>query len=331
MPDRLSSTDPPHDGVVVPSPGVAREIHRETVREERNRLLKRLPLVVLAILFWGWSARWHVETLPFFVVGLSLFWTASAGIDWWRLRGADPVEAVRADRLHKLEQDKHEQRLLSTTLAMTYGLVGAIGAVWVFQILTGGLNRSVLVAGLVKPAVRAGQWWRLLTATYLHGSLWHFWGNMAALRGLGGTIESYDRRLRLPLVYLAAALGGSVVSTVFVAKTSVGASGGIMGLCGYLLVLATRQPHIAPPWIRNWMIAAFGGTAVLGLLGFFFIDNFAHIGGALTGLWCGAVMIPAEGQSVTPGRERLLDTLGWVAAAILLAGAAFTVRRLISG
>jgi membrane associated rhomboid family serine protease len=331
VPDRLSPTDPSPDDVVVPSPGVAREIHRETVRDERNRLLKRLPLVALAILFWGLSARWHVETLPFFVVGLSVFWTVNAGIEWWRFRNADPVEAVRADRLQRLEQDRHEQRLLSTTLAMTHGLVGAIGAVWVFQILTGGLDRSVFVAGLVKPAVRAGQWWRLLTATYLHGSLWHFWGNMAALRGLGGTIESYDRRLRLPLVYLLAALGGSVVSTAFVAKISVGASGGIMGLCGYLLMLSRHQPHIAPPWIRRWMIAAFSGTAVLGLLGFFFIDNFAHIGGALTGLLCGAVMIPAEGQPATSGRERLLDALGWIAAAILLGGAAFTVRRLISG
>ena len=81
-----------------------------------------------------------------------MLWTISAGVDWWRLRNADPVEAVKADRLHKIEQDRHEQRLLSTTLAMTYGLVGAISAVWVFQILTGGLLRSVAIAGLIKPA-----------------------------------------------------------------------------------------------------------------------------------------------------------------------------------
>jgi membrane associated rhomboid family serine protease len=66
-----------------------------------------------------------------------------------------------------------------------------------------------------------------------------------------------------------------------------------MGLCGYLLVLASRQPRVAPRWIRNWMVAAFGATAALGLFGFFFIDNAAHIGGALTGLLCGAVLIPA--------------------------------------
>jgi membrane associated rhomboid family serine protease len=321
----------PDEAVVVPSPGVAREIHRQALRDDRNRLLKRVPFVLLATFWWARGAHWHVETLPFFLVGLSMLWTISAGVDWWRLRNADPVEAVKADRLQKIEQDRHEQRLLSTTLAMTYGLVGAISAVWVFQILTGGLLRSVAIAGLIKPAARAGQWWRLLTATYLHGSLWHFWGNMAALRGLGGTIESYDRRLRVPLVYLTSALGGSVVSTIVTAKTSVGASGGIMGLCGYLLVLATRQPHVAPPWIRNWMLAAFGATAALGLFGFFFIDNAAHVGGALTGLLCGALVIPPEGEPQLPGRERLLDILGWVAALILLGGAAFTVRRLILG
>lgn len=321
----------PDDEVVVPSRGVAREIHDLAIRDERNRVLKRLPFVLLAGLLWGRWAHWQVETLPFFLVGLSVLWTISAGVDWWRLRNADPVEAVKADRLRKIELSRHEQRLLSTTLAMTFGLVAAIGAVWVFQILTGGLPRSIAIAGLIKPAAKAGQWWRLLTATYLHGSLWHFWGNMAALRGLGGTVESYDRRLRVPLVYLLSALGGSVVSTILIAKTSVGASGGIMGLCAYLLVLASRRPHQAPPWIRSWMLAVFGATAALGLFGFFFIDNAAHIGGALTGLLCGAVLIPVEGEPQLPGRERLLDMLGWVAAAILLGGAAFTVRRLISG
>jgi membrane associated rhomboid family serine protease len=270
----------PDDEVVVPSRGVAREIHAQAVRDDRNRVLKRLPFVLLAAILWGRWAHWQVETLPFFLVGLSVLWTTSAGVDWWRLRNADPVEAVKADRLQKIELTRHEQRLLSTTLAMTYGLVSAISAVWVVQILTGNLPRSIAIAGLIKPAAKAGQWWRLLTGTYLHGSLLHFWGNMAALRGLGGTIESYDRRLRVPLVYLASALGGSIVSTIVIAKTSVGASGGIMGLCGYLLVLASRQPHVAPAWIRSWMLAAFGGTAALGLFGFFFIDNAAHIGGA---------------------------------------------------
>jgi membrane associated rhomboid family serine protease len=79
------------------------------------------------------------------------------------------------------------------------------------------------------------------------------------------------------------------------------------------------------------MLAAFGGTAALGLFGFFFIDNAAHIGGALTGLLCGALLIPAEGERQPPGRDRLSDALGWIAAAILLGGAAFTVRRLILG
>jgi membrane associated rhomboid family serine protease len=321
----------PDDEVVVPSRGVAREIHAQAVRDDRNRVLKRLPFVLLAAILWGRWAHWQVETLPFFLVGLSVLWTTSAGVDWWRLRNADPVEAVKADRLQKIELTRHEQRLLSTTLAMTYGLVSAISAVWVVQILTGNLPRSIAIAGLIKPAAKAGQWWRLLTGTYLHGSLLHFWGNMAALRGLGGTIESYDRRLRVPLVYLASALGGSIVSTIVIAKTSVGASGGIMGLCGYLLVLASRQPHVAPAWIRSWMLAAFGGTAALGLFGFFFIDNAAHIGGALTGLLCGALLIPAEGEQEPPGRDRLSDALGWIAAAILLGGAAFTVRRLILG
>jgi membrane associated rhomboid family serine protease len=320
---------PPDESVTVPSPAVAREIHAESVREQRSAALKRLPFLLATMLVWGGLANWRVETLAFFLVGLAAFSTGRAVAEWWRLRNTDPVEAVMAVRRQEIEQSRHEQRMLSTTLAMTYGLMTAICVVWLFQIYVGGLKRSIDLAGLYKPAVRAGQWWRLLSSTYLHGSWLHLLGNLAALRAIGGTMETYELRLRVPLVYLLSALGGGIVSFFATPATAVGASGGIIGLCGYLLVLASRQPQVAPPWIRGWMLGVLGATAALGLFGFFFIDNAAHLGGALTGMLCAVAMIPAEGRPQVPGRERLLDALGWVSALILLAGAGFTVRCLI--
>ncbi len=127
--------------------------------------------------------------------------------------------------------------------------------------------------------------------------------------------------MRLPLVYLTSAIGGSIASTIFNSHASIGASGGIMGLCGYLLIFAMRRPGVAPPWLRTSMSATLTNTAILGLIGFFFIDNFAHAGGALTGAACGALMVRRDTDPESPERDRLLDTLGCVAAAILVAGA----------
>jgi rhomboid protease GluP len=179
-------------------------------------------------------------------------------------------------------------------------------------------------AALVKPAVRAGEWWRLLTGTYLHGDLMHIGANASALFVLGRLVETYEGRLRVPLAYLSGALAGSILSTLLTSTTSLGASGGVLGLVGYLFVAAGRGgPGATPDWLRRDLKALLASTAFIGVAAFAFIDNAAHLGG-LAG---GALAALAVGRA-GPERARTMDAVGVAAAVVVIAGAAFTIARL---
>jgi rhomboid protease GluP len=192
---------------------------------------------------------------------------------------------------------------------------------------SGPLAKAITAAALVKPAVLGGEWWRLLTASYMHGSLPHLAGNAAALFVLGRLLETYDSRMRIPVVYLAAAIGGNIVSTLVSAKPALGASGGVFGLAGYLWVAAGRRPDGAPAWVRREMLSLLGSTALMGAAAFMFIDNGAHLGGVATGAMLAAVMVPRGAESDSRGEG--LEAVGWIASAVLAAGALFTIMRLV--
>jgi membrane associated rhomboid family serine protease len=133
--------------------------------------------------------------------------------------------------------------------------------------------------------------------------------------------------MRIPLVYLAAAIGGNVLSTFASARPALGASGGVLGLAGYLWVVAGRRPDGAPGWVRREMLSLLGSTAAMGLAAFTYIDNAAHLGGVATGALLGAVMVPRD--ATFDHRGEGVEVLGWAAAAVLAAGALFTIMRLV--
>src|SRR5688572_11834242 len=100
--------------------------------------------------------------------------------------------------------------------------------------LIAGEKESIQAAGLVKSAVRDGEVWRLFTCATLHANFLHIWMNGQALIGLGRMIESLTNRAYLAIVFLPSALCGSIFSLLLMPNsTSVGASGGLMGLVGF--------------------------------------------------------------------------------------------------
>jgi len=172
--------------------------------------------------------------------------------------------------------------------------------------------------------VRGAQWWRLFTGTLLPADLLHFVMNYAALVALGRMLEVHAHRAYVPLVFLVSAAAGSVASVALPPETwAVGASGGILGLVGALISLGTlRRAHLPAHFTRSlWTVV--GATALLGLVGFAFIDNAAHLGGFLGGVACGALFVPhRDAPTVQPGPvTRLLGdlSLGAIAATALWA------------
>ncbi len=87
-----------------------------------------------------------------------------------------------------------------------------------------------------------GEWWRLLTASFLHGGILHLLFNMYALYLFGPSLEAAFGHLRFAVLYLLSALGGSAVSYLFAnpVQPSLGASGAVFGILGATLVVSRR-------------------------------------------------------------------------------------------
>jgi len=168
--------------------------------------------------------------------------------------------------------------------------------------------------------VAAGEYYRLLTAAFLHGGLLHIAFNMWVLYALGPQLEAALGRIRFITLYLVSAIGGSVVSYMFSQPNSpsVGASGAIFGLMGATLVLghAMRQEVTS--------VLVFIGINIA--IGFVVpkIDWRAHLGGLLVGAAVAALfaygprLVGAGSGDLRSGMAVVADTAA--ARAIVIGG-----------
>jgi len=184
----------------------------------------------------------------------------------------------------------------------------------------GGL--TITNAGLTKNVeIYRDWWWRLFTAPFLHGHWLHWLMNASALAYLGKRTETFARWPHLAMVFLISAWIGGEASARFAPLTSVGASGGLMGLLGFLLVFETMHRRLVPDSSRSRLLF---GVLLTGLLGFVFrhfIDNAAHLGGLVAGMVYAALVFP---KSSSPHRPRTTDVdvlLGGAALGLLVCAA----------
>ena len=138
-----------------------------------------------------------------------------------------------------------------------------------------------------------GEYYRLLSANFMHAGLLHLGLNCAALIALGPEAEAvlgYDRFL---FIYLSSGLSGSLASLLFSESVTVGASGALLGLLGALMAYFLRNPTLSR---ANWQLGFLAVTAALnlgiGLDGDGLVDNTGHVAGLLTGLALGLGMGP---------------------------------------
>jgi membrane associated rhomboid family serine protease len=157
--------------------------------------------------------------------------------------------------------------------------------------------------------VSQGEWWRLITASFLHGGILHLLFNMYALYLFGPSLEAAFGHVRFAVLYLLSALGGSAVSYLFAhpLQPSLGASGAVFGILGATLVVSRR--------LRYDMRAVTALIAINLVLGFIIegIDWRAHVGGLVTG------MVVAYAFAYAPRERRTLIAIG---ASVLVFAAA---------
>lgn len=134
--------------------------------------------------------------------------------------------------------------------------------------------------GLIPVAIHDGQWYRLITAAFMHASWEHIIFNMLTLAIVGPPVEAEIGKVRFLALYLLSALGGSVASYLLGPRfeLGLGASGAIFGVMGAYYVLAR---------LRRWDTSAITVLVVINLVISFAtpgIDWRAHIGGLITGI-----------------------------------------------
>lgn len=211
----------------------------------------------------------------------------------------------------------------------TWGIAGAWLLLFLLQLFT-GFENSIQKAALVKPLVWEGQAWRLLTGPMLHGNIMHIFMNGAAWLSLALLVERTVHRHVLVPLWLLCALGGSLFSVVLMpGQTSVGASGGLMGLVGLLAVMGLRRKRLLPPHFVAGILRSIAMMAVFGILAWSILDNAAHLGGLLTGATIGLWLFRKDDGSLPLPDSPLKSSFGWISLLAFTALFAFTIWRLL--
>lgn len=197
---------------------------------------------------------------------------------------------------------------------VTNVLLGANVLVAALAWLTGA--PAIAEFGMFGAAIATGEWWRLLTAPFVHSGLAHLGVNMLALWILGGVVEPLLGRWRFATVYLVSALGGAVVSYGLTDPriVSVGASGAVFGLLGATLVVLVKLRRDV-----TGILVLLGINVAIGFV-VPFIDWRAHLGGFVVGLIVTVAFVFPP--------PRLRGAVGWAVTALTLVTlAAFSGAR----
>ena len=165
--------------------------------------------------------------------------------------------------------------------------------------------------------VQGGQWWRLITAGFLHGNTLHILMNMWVLFDLGAQVEEMYGTSRFLVIYLVSNLTGFIASMYLLPHSlSVGASAAIFGLIGAMIAVGVRDRSSYGSAIRSFYVrwAIYG--LVLSLLPG--TDWAAHIGGLAGGFVVGLI-------AGTPTLVTVTERIWQIAAGFMLAitGVAF--------
>jgi membrane associated rhomboid family serine protease len=200
-----------------------------------------------------------------------------------------PDHSGKAQGVQRMTRGIQRASFEGTGAKVTKTLIGINVAVYLAELLTGGgvngTGSTIYVKGvLFGPFLEQGEWWRLMTAAFLHYGPLHLILNMVALYWFGSLLEERIGSGRFLLVYLVSGLAGSAGALLWpngFGTPTVGASGAIFGILGAGLVLERQRDYV------------FGGSA-LGVILINFVFTFSisgiskggHIGGLIGGIVC---------------------------------------------
>ncbi len=171
------------------------------------------------------------------------------------------------------------------------------------------------------PAIVQGQWWRLITAGFLHGGILHILMNMWVLFDLGAQVEEICGTSRFLTIYLISNITGFYASYMFSPALSIGASAAIFGLIGGMIGVGVRDRTSFGAAIRRF----FTRWAIYGLVLSLIpgIDIAAHGGGLAGGFLIGFI-------AGTPSYSATTERIWQIAAGVMLAITGYAFFDMVS-
>lgn len=201
--------------------------------------------------------------------------------------------------LNLLQQKSAEKRqalIKSSNIAITLGLIIINGFVEIYTLLGGNLwdsNFIIYNGAIDRTSILNGQWYRLITYMFIHGSLTHYLCNALSLYIFGGRIEKYYGKKNMLILYFVSGLCAGVFSMIFNGGMAVGASGAIFGLIAGVLTYTKIKKH-SMEGFDNYLMLIF---AIIGIFSGFLmdnVDNWGHIGGFVSGIITSLVILRGD-------------------------------------
>ena len=177
-----------------------------------------------------------------------------------------------------------EELFKSKVPVITYILIAANIIFYIVPVLLGNYMEVINTYSVHGPSIRAGQYYRLITGIFLHGSIMHIAFNCYALSIIGSQVESFLGKVKYLIIYLFSGLMGAFFSMTFGGGAqSIGASGAIFGLMGALAYFGYYYRVYFGNVLKSQLLPLIGINLLLGFM-LDGIDNFAHIGGVIGGV-----------------------------------------------
>ena len=215
---------------------------------------------------------------------------------------------------HNRKDASKFEKLFSVKVPYITYLLIAINCIFFFiPLLLGQYDYIIDLLCVHGPSIRAGQFYRLITGIFLHGSIFHLFFNCYALYVIGSQIESYLGKVKYLIIYFFSGVCGSLLSiTLGGATASIGASGAIFGLMGSLCYFGYFYRVYLGNVLKTQLIPLIALNLGLGFL-MNGVDNAAHIGGLIGGV------IITKSLGIKDKSHSSDKINGWIISVIFLA------------
>jgi rhomboid protease GluP len=197
----------------------------------------------------------------------------------------DPSSIDQESPPQRIRIELPERKPLVTTVLMVISVLIYIGQLLTVTDLTVGPDLLADLGMKRNELIISGQYWRLFTPIFLHGSIIHLGFNMYALNILGRRVERFFGSIRFLGLYIVAGITGNVFSFIFTSAPSLGSSTAIFGLLGAEGIFIYQHRKLFGEQFRSALKQIVQVAAINILIGLSpGIDNWGHIGGLIGGV-----------------------------------------------